>query len=450
MRVFWAFFQRRGFQPHQVLMSDVEGGIRPDQPPARPTKCPMALASVLFDTDRPPLSRVCGQVSLFLAGACTTSESRSNMECFEHPSRLAVRAARPRRRSGFTLPELLVTMTIIVMLASLAAAAVSQASGSKKKLRTRSLIAKINAIVSSQYESYAGRNVAAITKSQFLQAAAGDRRVDLKWEQAHLNPGGNLVEYRVEWSNNGGLTWPNIAQVPGRSHSVTQLTNGVKYTFRVTTLINGRVGESATVAAIPLSRGELLRKMARADLPDDWAVVQELADLYAVETGTGVLSGDSQLTSRQRAYVAIWSAIPAQARPSIAAEHSAAECLFLAVMHGGLSNCLDCDALRIDVGDQDSDGMPEFLDDWGNPIGFILQPKNLQLPPGSRTNFFSPALPFDPVTATALDSAGGLVRPLIVSAGSDGAFGLMTDGGPVAGSTESFDNLTNFDEEARR
>lgn len=254
-------------------------------------------------------------------------------------------------------------MTIIVTLASVAAAAVSQASGSKKKLKTRSLIAKINAIVSSQYESYAGRNVAA------LQAT---------------------------------------------------------------------------------TRGQQLRDMARRDLPDDWAVVQELADLVADEARNGIPAGGSQLTSRQRAYVAIWNSIPAPARPGITAEHSAAECLFLAVMHGGLSSCLDCDALRIDVGDQDADGMPEFLDDWGNPIGFILQPKNLQLPPGSRTNFFSSALPFDPVAVTALESAGGLVRPLIVSAGSDGAFGLMADGGPAAGSTESFDNLTNFDEEARR
>lgn len=283
------------------------------------------------------------------------------MNVFEPPVRSAATSGRPQRMGGFTLPELLVTTAIIVTLASLTAAAVSQASGSRKKLRTRSLIAKIDAIVTSQYESYAGRTVAATTNT---------------------------------------------------------------------------------------ARGEALRALARADLPDDWVVVQELADRAAHEADQGSPSG-APLTSRQRAYVAVWNSVPASSRSSIPAEHSAAECLFLAVMHGGLSNCLDCDALRIDVGDRDQDGMPEFLDDWGNPIGFILQPKNLQLPPGCGKNFFSPALPFDPVAATALDPQGGLVRPLIVSAGPDGAFGLRPDGGPVAESTDSIDNLTNFDEEAR-
>lgn len=285
------------------------------------------------------------------------------MDSFGPPLRLHSWTSAARKPGGFTLPELLVTVTIIVTLASLAAAAVSQASGSQKKLKTRSLIAKIDAIVASQYASYAGRNVAAATNT---------------------------------------------------------------------------------------TRGQLLREMAKGDLPDDWSVVQGLAARAAEEARTGVAVRDSQLTSRQRAYVAIWNSIPEQTRQGVAAEHSGAECLFLAVMHGGLSACLDCDALRIDVGDADGDSMPEFLDSWGNPIGFILQPKNLRLPAGSRENFFSSALPFDPVVATALDAKGGLIRPLIVSAGADGGFGLARDAAPVAGSTEPADNLTNFDEEARQ
>ncbi len=253
------------------------------------------------------------------------------------------------------------TLAIIVTLMSLTAAAVAQASGYRKHLKTRSLITKLDAIVSSQYASYAARNV---------------------------------------------------------------------------------------VAATNIARGEVLRTLARGELPDDWAVVAELAELAAREDEAGANAEEPRLTSRQRAYVAVWNSVPESTRPGIIATHADAECLFLAVMHGGLSNCLDCDSLRIDVGDEDGDGMPEFIDAWGRPIGFNLAPEKLQLPPGSGRMFFSPAPPFDPVVATASDAPGGLLRPLIVSAGPDGDFGLQADGAPAADSNGSLDNLTNFDAEA--
>lgn len=259
--------------------------------------------------------------------------------------------ASARRGHGFTLVEVLVVVAISMALASMAAAAVSAASGSRKKLQTRAVIAKIDAIIDAQYASYAGRNV---------DAASGT------------------------------------------------------------------------------ARGEVLRAMARGDLPDNWGVVRDLAARSAAD-----------LTPHQKAYVAVWNSIDDQAKQAVAVEHAGAECLFLAVTHGSLADCLDCDSLRIDVGDADKDGMPEFLDAWDKPIGFVLQPKQLQLPAGSGKAFFASALPFDPVMPASLDARGGLMRPLIVSAGPDGGLGLQADAAPIAGSSEHLDNLTNFDEEAR-
>lgn len=258
------------------------------------------------------------------------------------------RAPRPR---GFTLTELLVTVAIITALASMTAAAVSAAGGNRKKLQTRTLIAKLDSIIAAQYASYASRNV-------------------------------------------------DVA--PGTT------------------------------------RGETLRTIARGDLPDTWSTVAALAG-----------KSSTDLTIHQRAYVDIWKSIGDQKKQIVPAEHADAECLFLAVMHGGLSDCLDCESLRIDVGDKDGDGMPEFLDAWNNPVGFILEPQKLQLPPGSGKDFFSATLPFDPVVASSLDTRGGMMRPLIVSAGPNGAFGLLRSAGPIPGSTDHLDNLTNFDEEAR-
>lgn len=198
----------------------------------------------------------------------------------------------------------------------------------------------------------------------------------------------------------------------------------------------GRNVEATTSAG----RGEILRGLARGDLPDDWNDdVEPLAS-----------APESSLTAHQRAYAAVWNALGQGQKDTIPDEHSSAECLFLAVMYGGLADCLDCDSLRIDVGDHDEDHMPEFLDAWGNPIGFVLEPANLRLPPDSREKFFSASLPFDPVVATTTEAKGGLMRPLIVSAGPDGDYGLEPDAAPSPGSNAAKDNLTNFDEEARR
>ncbi len=274
------------------------------------------------------------------------------MDRFERSGIAAYVRFAGNRRTGFSLTELLVAVSIMLMLATLSAAAVSLAGGNSKKLRTRTLIAKLDSIVVAQYTSYAGRNVDAATE---------------------------------------------------------------------------------------VDRGAALRAIARGDLPDTWGIVSALS-------GTT----PATLTPSQKAYVAVWNSLDDQTKQLVAADHAGAECLFLAVTHGGLADCLDCDSLRIDVGDADGDGMPEFLDAWNRPVGFILEPRKLRLPPGSGTDYFSSALPFDPVVVTTLDARGGMMRPLIMSAGPDGDYGLEADAAPKVGSLASRDNLTNFDEEARQ
>lgn len=251
---------------------------------------------------------------------------------------------------GFSLTELLVAMAIMLVLASLASAAISAAASSQKKLRTKTLIGKLNAIVASQYEEYAGRDV---------DAASGSLR------------------------------------------------------------------------------GQALRAIAQGDLPDDWTIVSTLAAKPATD-----------LTPHQLAYVAVWNSIAN--KQSVMQSNAGAECLFMVVMQGGIADCLDCRGLRIDIGDQDGDGMPEFLDAWGSPIRLILWPSDLQLPPGSGKRFFSTILPFDATVPAIDDSVGGLMRPLIVSAGPDRAFGLAATAAPQTGVSDNADNITNFDDEAKR
>lgn len=256
--------------------------------------------------------------------------------------------------SGFSLTELLVAVSVILMLMALLAAAISSAKSSHRHLATESLITKLDGIIGAQYASYANLNVDA--------------------------------------SSAGG-------------------------------------------------RGESLRAIARGDLPDDWTIVAELAGKLATDPAT-------KLTPAQRAYTAIWNAV--ENKPLVMQSHSSAECLFMIVMQGGIADCLDCRGLRSEIGDVDGDEMPEFLDAWGSPIEFVLWPSGLELPAGEGKRFFSKELPFDAVLPEPGEAAGGLMRPLIVSAGPDRESGLGSDASPLTASTAHLDNLTNFDQEATR
>jgi len=153
------------------------------------------------------------------------------------------------------------------------------------------------------------------------------------------------------------------------------------------------------------------RNLLSADMPNDWFDVQ--ASFNQDQLWTAPSPGSATrfpLTSTQRAYRA-WYASRTASPPT--ATWAEAECLFLIVMVGGIADCLACEGMRTSmIGDTDSDGAPEFLDAWGNPIGFVLLPVGLTLPPQASQGFFAAALqPSAPTLG---------VRPLVFSWGPDG------------------------------
>lgn len=276
-------------------------------------------------------------------------------------------------RSGFTLVELLVVITIIMVMMALMGAALSNARSNQKRQGTQTLIGKIDAIINSQFASYAGRDVEAAT---------------------------------------------------------------------------------------PEARAAELRKIATGDMPDRWEDVKYMA------------ANPSQFTSRhQKAYIAFWKSLNPPTNPTLFDSHprrndyAGAECLFMVVMRGGIADCLDCSDLAAGkVGDKDQDGAFEFLDEWGNPLGYILWPGGLQLPADSGARFFGMTPPFMP------NAVGEPLRAVVYSAGADGEYGFERNGeagnltggancgnpavaptstaaGPLPGAA---DNITNLDAEAKR
>lgn len=264
--------------------------------------------------------------------------------------RRAVKADR-----AFTLTELLVAMAIVLVLSSLMGVAVSASQTSAKVRRTRAVIAKIDAMIGAQYDSYAGQNP----------------------------------------------------------------------------------------VATPLkSRGDALREAVDKDLPDSWNDVERLANEAADPVALAAMS------PHQRAYVSVWKSVASRGlTEQIRQANGSAECLFMIVMQGGIADCLDCRMSRMDVGDQDRDGMPEFWDAWDRPIGFVLWPRSLRLPANAKTQFFSEKAPFDPVMPSPSEALGGLLRPLIFSAGPDGEPGMGEAAAPLL--PDASDNVTNFDEVAK-
>lgn len=284
-------------------------------------------------------------------GRCITAVGPVRFAARHDPATARTPVSGGPGRRGYSLTELLVVTTIILVLTSLLATAVLSVQSRQKKYRTEALLEKLDGIVSAHYSAYASRNVA----------------------------------------------------VPSNQ-----------------------------------SRGDVLRALATGDLPDDWAQVEAMAAQASVDT----------LTPHQRAYRAVWTSIanPQQVKQA----NGSAECLFMIVMQGGIADCLDCRMSRIDVGDQDGDNMPEFLDAWGMPIGFVLWPTGLRLPAGSAAPFFASAPPFDSAVPSLGDAKGGLLRPLIFSMGPDRAAGYGTAASPLPGATECADNITNFEQEATR
>ena len=187
-------------------------------------------------------------------------------------------------------------------------------------------------------------------------------------------------------------------------------------------------GPTETLANFRFRRLQAVRELMRMEMPDRWTDVRD-----ASVTG---IRPPSVTRTYQRKINAAYNGQGATDGDSF----QSAECLYLIIAHG----TDDADALthfsQSDIGDVDGDGLSEFLDGWGRPIGFIRWPAGFASPRQTRDETkdfdqFNPWRIVDIQTPTPADRAPppGAPRrfalyPLIYSGGPDKKYDLATGG----------------------
>ncbi len=83
---------------------------------------------------------------------------------------------------------------------------------------------------------------------QNLVATPGDGQVTLSWNPPQSDGGAEITHYEVSCDN--GATWVEASS--GNSHTFTNLTNGIEYTFKVRAVNSAGNGAEASVKAIPI------------------------------------------------------------------------------------------------------------------------------------------------------------------------------------------------------
>ena len=207
-----------------------------------------------------------------------------------------------------------------------------------------------------------------------------------------------------------------------------------------------------TPKQIATLRAEAVDDLMRMEMPDRWTDIikfdpgPKLNDpLDANDIRLSQLTSTPSLAfSYRAAYKRAWEAMGKD--ETKLADNAAAECLYMIVMN--IPEAAEQFHAN-EVGDVDSDGLPEFIDGWGRPIRFLRWPagfymdandnhfgdSDLQFGPqilsGGTTNQNYQPYPFDPRGVLPSVQDAFAMYPLIFSGGPDGKYDIWigTSGG---------------------
>ncbi|WP_261342516.1 type II secretion system protein [Botrimarina colliarenosi] len=329
---------------------------------------------------------------------------------FQHPA-----SHIPHRRQAFTLVELLVSITIISILAALLLGAAAVAAETARDARTKALVARLHTLLMERYDGYRNRRV----------------ELNASWA-ANANPVVTGIDFTA--------LDPSYREAAARLVGLRELMK-LEMPDRWSDIVG---------SAVPVSPGEIATSPAGAFL-------QRTPTLYSVYARAYNAIVPNR-TAPATAYINTQTNLP-NTRDDIV-ENESAECLYLIIMNAtgdGETRGLFKDS---DIDDTDGDGAPEFVDGWGNPIAFLRWAPgfdtDVQLSVASlrRTeqkigaNAVGEAIladhdPFDIFQLDRTNARGWRLQPLIISAGSDEEYGIRFDGDGV---TEYIPRLDPYDD----
>jgi len=222
------------------------------------------------------------------------------------------------RRPGFTLTELLVVMMVLAILAALTVAALAGAVNDARAARTRTVINKIDQLISERWEGYRTRAVRA--------PIVGDARTNA-------------------WNRLSAIRELQRLEMPDQ---ISDLCTGNEWADLQAEL-------SQTPPTTELDAIENIASVRRATL----AIMPSVTIAYK-RLAERSIEGDPSTTTDDRPWTSA---------------NQGAECLYLilAVMKDGDKSAIDYFSTD-EIGDVDGDGMKEILDGWGRPITFIRWP----------------------------------------------------------------------------
>lgn len=312
---------------------------------------------------------------------------------------------RRQQVAAFTLVEVLVVLVLLSILAGMVLTAVQGVTTSARMARTRSIIATVDSVIQEQYESYKYRPLPVVIPD--LGGVAGPT---------------NMISYEIIPSEAARVRLIMTRdlqrmELPDKVSDIRQ-ANDRRYAT-MPAVIRGmadRVLEDTSTGELTLARAAAGDLSQRSQFTVSW---------YA--GSTALLNNDrGHWPARFSAYLRRTAARDSGGNIRWTPEHQGAECLYLILattFSGGASAIEAIPASNI--GDTDGDGVPEILDGWGRPLGFIRWPIGFADPAIATT------VPdeFDPYRSDFGFSVGTVttpyvVRPLIISAGADGEFGI--------------------------
>lgn len=240
------------------------------------------------------------------------------------------------KRRAFTLVELLISITIIAIMAVMGTVAMMGAMESAKAKKTQALIAKLDAIIQNRWEQYQTRRIPLEIEDEKFHDTNSNGRFD---------PG---VDFLFADLDGDGM------QGPGEESYDTN-SNGQWDSF-----------PAALRARIRL---DALHDLMRMEMPDRFSDITDNPTVFSYVSGHAGGISQFQLT---RPSLNMGFARHLLGAPNGTGDYAGAECLYMIVKNSVGDDGDAVDVLKQDsIGDVDKDGLPEIVDAWGMPIRFL-------------------------------------------------------------------------------